>query len=93
MAGERWFYRYPVRNRRTGKIDYIEGPSVKCTNAVARLFGNCSVESRTVRLDDKTYKTGIKVPDKELAACLIKRHKFHGDWNYEIHPRQSSSMR
>lgn len=40
-------------------------------------------------LDEKTYKTGIKVPDKELAACTIKRHKFHGDWNYEIHPRKS----
>lgn len=44
-------------------------------------------------LDDKTYKTGIKVPDKELGACLINRHKFHGDWNYQIHPRQSPSMR
>jgi hypothetical protein len=40
-------------------------------------------------LDEKTYKTGIKVPDKELAACTIKRHQFHGDWNYEIHPRKS----
>ncbi len=41
-------------------------------------------------LDEKTYKTGIKVPDKELSACTIKRKKFHGDWNYEIHPRQSA---
>jgi len=41
-------------------------------------------------LDEKTYTTGIKVPDKELAACTIKRNKFHGDWNYEIHPRTSS---
>jgi transposase len=44
-------------------------------------------------LDEKTYKTGIKVPAKELAACTLKPHKFHGDWNYEIHPRNSSSMR
>ena len=41
-------------------------------------------------LDEKTYKKGIKVPDKELSACTIKRHKFHGDWNYEIHPRKSA---
>jgi transposase len=41
-------------------------------------------------LDEKTSKTGIKVPDKELSACTIKRNKFHGDWNYEIHPRQSA---
>jgi hypothetical protein len=44
-------------------------------------------------LDEKTYKTGIKVPDKELAACTIKRNKFHGDWNYEIHPRKPASIR
>ena len=41
-------------------------------------------------LEEKTDKTGIKVPDKELSACTIKRNKFHGDWNYEIHPRTSS---
>ena len=23
--GEAWYYRFPVRNRRTGKVDYIEG--------------------------------------------------------------------
>ena len=31
---------------------------------------------------------GRKVPDVELAECIIKRNKFHGDWNYEIHPRR-----
>jgi hypothetical protein len=27
------------------------------------------------------------VSDEELAACNIKRHAYHGEWNYEIHPR------
>ncbi len=39
-------------------------------------------------IDDKTYAKGIKVSDRELSECIIKRHGFHGDWNYEIHPRQ-----
>ncbi len=39
-------------------------------------------------LDTNTYKTGIKVTDEELAAIKIKRHKFHGEWNYTISPRE-----
>jgi hypothetical protein len=38
-------------------------------------------------LDEGTYERGLKVSDAELAECIIKRQEFHGDWNYEIHPR------
>jgi hypothetical protein len=38
-------------------------------------------------VDEKTYEKGRKVSDAELAECTIKRHEFHGEWNYEIHPR------
>src|SRR6266446_2436778 len=37
-------------------------------------------------LDEGTYQKGRKVSDEELEACNIKRNKFHGEWNYEIHP-------
>jgi hypothetical protein len=40
-------------------------------------------------LDEGIYQKGRKVSDAELAECLIKRHEFHGEWNYEIHPRQA----
>jgi hypothetical protein len=49
-AGTRFFYRYPVRNRRTKSVDYIEGASVKCTDAVLMLYMNAAVESRTVAI-------------------------------------------
>ena len=39
-------------------------------------------------LDESTYEKGIKVSDEALSECVIKRHEFHGEWNYEIHPRQ-----
>jgi hypothetical protein len=39
-------------------------------------------------LDEKDYPKGRKVTDAELAECVIKRHSFHGEWNYEIHPRK-----
>ena len=38
-------------------------------------------------LDEGTYEKGRKVSDEDLASCKIKRHRFHGEWNYEIHPR------
>jgi transposase len=41
-------------------------------------------------LDTESYQAGIKVSDKELAQVKIRRDKFHGDWNYEIHPRNHS---
>jgi hypothetical protein len=39
-------------------------------------------------LDEKTYEKGRKVRAEELTACDIKPHKYHGEWNYEIHPRK-----
>ena len=40
-------------------------------------------------LDKNTYKKGRKVSAEELAECNIQPHKYHGEWNYEIHPRIS----
>lgn len=37
-------------------------------------------------LDQKEYTKGRKVSDAELSEVIIKRNKFHGEWNYEIHP-------
>jgi len=38
-------------------------------------------------LNTEAYQSGIKVSDEELALVKIRRAKFHGDWNYEIQPR------
>jgi hypothetical protein len=38
-------------------------------------------------IDEGIYEKGRKVSDEELAACNIKHNKYHGEWNYEIHPR------
>lgn len=39
-------------------------------------------------LDTNHYETKIKVPDEQLARLRLKRHEFHGDWNYTIAPRK-----
>ncbi|MFJ4633789.1 ISAzo13 family transposase [Streptomyces sp. NPDC088847] len=38
-------------------------------------------------LDTGTYATGIKVTDSDMDALPTHRHRFHGDWNYTLHPQ------
>jgi transposase len=41
-------------------------------------------------LDPRSYPAGIKVTDREVAQIALRRDRFHGDWNYTIHPRKMS---
>jgi hypothetical protein len=43
-AGTDWYYRFPVKDK--GKTSWIEGPSIKLANDIARLYGNCEVDCR-----------------------------------------------
>lgn len=37
-------------------------------------------------LDKAAYPLKTKVTDEELASVKLKRHSFHGEWNYSIRP-------
>ncbi|WP_425585906.1 ISAzo13 family transposase [Streptomyces thioluteus] len=37
-------------------------------------------------LDTGTYPTGVTVTDAQIDALAMSRHRFHGDWNYTLHP-------
>jgi transposase len=39
-------------------------------------------------INDRLYPAGVKVPDKKMALINVRRDTFHGEWNYEILPRQ-----
>lgn len=39
-------------------------------------------------LDERLYMKGRKITAEELGEIIIKRNKFHGEWNYEIHPNE-----
>ena len=41
----------------------------------------------TARLDTNQYPKGIKVTDSQIAEINLRRHDFHGEWNYTIAPR------
>jgi hypothetical protein len=50
-TGSDWFYRFPVRKEGGGQ-DWIEGPSIKLANDVARIFGNNINEVREIDVGD-----------------------------------------
>ncbi len=59
---------------------------------IINLIANTSTEKGLrikAELDETQYPLKTKVTDQELDAIQIKRHKFHGDWNYTIRPNQT----
>jgi len=38
-------------------------------------------------LDTNRYETAVKVTDQQLQQLRLKPHRFHGDWNYTLTPR------
>ncbi|MGK5086031.1 ISAzo13 family transposase, partial [Bdellovibrionota bacterium FG-2] len=40
-------------------------------------------------LDKGKYPKGVKISDAQFATINLRRHKFHGDWNYTIRPTRN----
>jgi DDE family transposase len=58
---------------------------------VASIAATTTRTGLTVRaeLDTGTYPTGVEVSDAQIAALSMTRHRFHGDWNYTLHPHSA----
>ncbi len=41
------------------------------------------------RLDERTYRKGRRISDKQMAEVNLVPEAFHGEWNYAIHPGTS----
>ncbi len=58
---------------------------------IVDLIGNTTTKKGLrvrAALDKNQYQTKVEVSDEQLATVAIRRHDFHGDWNYTIQPRQ-----
>lgn len=42
-------------------------------------------------LDTHTYPKGIKISETQMKTVKIRRHRFHGDWNYTIAPNRKET--
>lgn len=70
--GTAWYYRFPVKNRRTGKTDYIEGPSIECADAIARYYGNCQVQTALAAETATQWIFATRFVDLETGYSLIR---------------------
>jgi hypothetical protein len=41
------------------------------------------------KVDNGTYPTGVVTSKEEMQRLNLHGHDFHGEWNYELRPRQS----
>lgn len=46
----------------------------------------------TCTLDRRKYAVGKKVSDADMKALQIVKDKFHGEWNYTIHPNPRTNL-
>lgn len=90
---------YPPGTSKWNKIEHRlfchitrnwQGVPLETMEIVVNLIGSTTTQEGLevhAWLDHHKYATGVTVDDTDFAEIHIKRHKFHGDWNYEIHPR------
>lgn len=89
---------YPPGTSKWNKIEHRlfchitrnwQGVPLETYEVVVNLIGSTTTrEGLEVHawLDGKSYEKGRKVSAEEFDEISIKRNKFHGEWNYEIHP-------
>jgi hypothetical protein len=57
-------------------------------NTIAATTTRTGLKVKAV-LDEGSYPTGLRITDAQMRRLLdrhIRRHQFHGDWNYDVHP-------
>ncbi len=70
------------------------GRPLRTYETVINLIGNTTTRAGLVvraNLDRRHYPIGKKVSPKEMRLLKIERNRFHGDWNYTIHPRAEAA--
>jgi len=63
-------------------------PLVSLATIVSLIGSTRSQAGLRVRseIDRGTYPGGIVITEEQMAQIRLRRHRFHGDWNYTIHP-------
>jgi transposase len=90
---------YPPGTSKWNKIEHRlfchitrnwQGVPLESHEIVVNLIGSTKTSSGLevhAWLDESQYIKSRKVSDKQLAEVVIKRDKFHGEWNYKIIPK------
>jgi len=93
---------YPPGTSKWNKIEhrlfsYIamnwRGKPLVSLSAIVSLIGSTTTEAGLqVRseIDKRSYPKAVSVSDEQMKKVRLKRHDFHGDWNYTIRPFKAS---
>jgi hypothetical protein len=66
------------------------GKPLRTFEAVVQLIGHTRTEAGLrvkSKLDKRKYPTGLVTTDAEMQKLDLRKHTFHGEWNYALHPR------
>jgi transposase len=92
---------YPPGTSKWNKIEHKlfchitrnwRGVPLETLEIVVNLISNTRTETGLevhAWLDERDYPKAKDVCEEEIACVKIIRNKFHGEWNYEIHPNKS----
>jgi hypothetical protein len=64
-GGKELFYRWEVKNKRTGKTSTVMGPTIECAQIIARAAGNCGYITTCTLLPDAFLITAYFVDREE----------------------------
>jgi hypothetical protein len=67
------------------------GKPLRTFETIVDLIGNTTtVAGLRVRakLDSRKYRTGVEITKTQMNGLALRPHKFHGEWNYELQPRE-----
>jgi len=94
---------YPPGTSKWNKIEHRlfchitqnwRGKPLRTFEIVVELIGNTRTSKGLyvkAELDERKYEKGIEISAAELKRLSLHPHTFHGEWNYELHPRKLES--
>jgi transposase len=67
------------------------GKPLRTFETIVNLIGNTRTAAGLrvkAKLDSRKYRTGIKITKSQMRDLVLRAGKFHGEWNYELQPRE-----
>ncbi len=89
---------FPPGTSKWNKIEHMLFSQISCNwkgiplvdiETIVQLIGATTTKKGLkviAKKDDTIYEKGIKISDGEMKKVGMKKHKFHGEWNYTIKP-------
>jgi hypothetical protein len=67
------------------------GKPLRTFETIVDLIGNTRTAAGLrveAKLDSRNYETGVAITKAQMRALTVRPHAFHGEWNYELQPRE-----